>query len=212
MGLLSDGTRNGPRLLVLSPSDQRYRDLLKRYHAICEMVGPLPPPTVVSTDHGYQRFLLFALPAQRQPGPCIAPAMAWIDTPLPDVQVSGQVQVRGWAFKDGVGLSNVELLLDGRPVAQAEYGTLLDVRPYWKISTDPQHPNVGFSATFDTHALPPGTHWLGLRLHGHDGSVEDWGNSPLPFPHLRLRNDRCHDCCPSRACARDPNRRAGALP
>ncbi|NEL27609.1 MAG: glycosyltransferase family 39 protein, partial [Xanthomonas perforans] len=31
-GLLSDGTRAGPRLLVLSPSDQRYRDLLKRYH------------------------------------------------------------------------------------------------------------------------------------------------------------------------------------
>ncbi|PPT53526.1 hypothetical protein XarbCFBP8150_21615, partial [Xanthomonas arboricola] len=44
-------------------------------------------------------------------------------------------------------------------------------RPYWKISTDPQHPNVGFNATFDTHALPPGTHWLGLRLHGHDGSA-----------------------------------------
>lgn len=38
------------------------------------------------------------------------------------------------------------------------------------------------------------------------------GNSPSPFPHLRSRNDRRHDCCPSRACARDPNRRAGALP
>ncbi|KHL51483.1 membrane protein, partial [Xanthomonas euvesicatoria] len=86
-GLLSDGTRTGPRLLVLSPSDQRYRELLKRYHAICDMVGPLPPPTVVSTDHGYQRFLLFALPAQRQPGPCVAPAMAWIDAPLPKVSV-----------------------------------------------------------------------------------------------------------------------------
>lgn len=178
-GLLSDGTRAGPRLLVLSPSDQRYRDLLKRYHAICAMVGPLPPPSVVSTDHGYQRFLLFALPAQRQPGPCIAPAMAWIDVPQPDVSVSDRVQVRGWAFKDGVGLSDVELLLDGRPVAHADYGALLDVRPYWKISTDPQHPNVGFSATLDTHALLPGTHWLGLRLHGHDGSVEDWWEQPV---------------------------------
>ncbi|KEZ96177.1 membrane protein, partial [Xanthomonas vasicola pv. vasculorum NCPPB 895] len=178
-GLLSDGTRTGPRLLVLSPSDLRYRDLLKRYHAICDMVGPLPPPTVVSTDHGYQRFLLFALPAQRQPGPSVAPAMAWIDTPLPNVTVSGKFEVRGWAFKDGIGLSNVELLLDGRPVAQATYGNPLDVRPYWKISTDPQHPNVGFTATLDTHALPPGMHWLGLRLHGHDGSVEDWWEQPL---------------------------------
>ncbi|PPV07757.1 hypothetical protein XbrCFBP1976_05545 [Xanthomonas bromi] len=178
-GLLSDGTRTGPRLLVLSPSDLRYRDLLKRYHAICDMVGPLPPPAVVSTDHGYQRFLLFALPAQRQPGPCVTPAMAWIDTPLPDVAVSGKLEVRGWAFKDGVGVSNVELLLDGRPVTQAAYGTQLDVRPYWKISTDPQHPNVGFTATLDTQALPPGTHWLGLRLHGHDGSVEDWWEQSL---------------------------------
>nr|CEH58728.1 conserved membrane hypothetical protein [Xanthomonas citri pv. citri]CEH91678.1 conserved membrane hypothetical protein [Xanthomonas citri pv. citri] len=178
-GLLSDGTRDGQRLLVLSPSDQRYRDLLTRYHAICDMVGPLPPPTVVSTDHGYQRFLLFALPAQRQPGPCATPAMAWIDAPLPDVAVSGTLQVHGWAFKDGVGLANVELLLDGRPIAQATYGTPLDVRPYWKISTDPQHPNVGFTATLDTHALPPGTHWLGLRLHGRDGSVEDWWEQPL---------------------------------
>ena len=35
-------------LLVLSPSDQRFRDLLTRYHALCEQVGPLPPPRVVS--------------------------------------------------------------------------------------------------------------------------------------------------------------------
>lgn len=152
MGLLSHGERSGPRLLVLSPSDQRYRDLLTRYHAICAMVGPLPPPKVVSTDHGYQRFLLFALPAQRQPGPCIAPAMAWIDTPLPGVAATTTMQVRGWAFKDGVGLSRVELLVDGRPAGRADYGATLDVRPYWKISNDPQHPRVGFTATLDTRA------------------------------------------------------------
>jgi hypothetical protein len=56
-------------LLVLSPSDQRYRDLLARYHAICEQVGPLPAPRVVSSDHGFQRFLLFRLPVQRAQGP-----------------------------------------------------------------------------------------------------------------------------------------------
>ncbi|KLD72943.1 membrane protein, partial [Xanthomonas hyacinthi DSM 19077] len=69
-GLLSDGRRDGPRLLVLSPSDMKYRLLLQRYHAVCDLVGPLPPPKVVSSDHGSQRFLLFALPAQRLPGPC----------------------------------------------------------------------------------------------------------------------------------------------
>ena len=66
--LLHEGKRSTPMLLVLSPSDQRYRDLLARYHAICGQVGPLPAPRVVSSDHGFQRFLLFRLPAQRAPG------------------------------------------------------------------------------------------------------------------------------------------------
>ncbi|WP_410594546.1 hypothetical protein, partial [Bacillus sp. SIMBA_074] len=54
-----------------------------------------------------------------------------------------------------------------------------DVRSYWRISTDPQHPHVGFEATLDLGGLPPGRHWLGLRLHGNDGSVEDWWEQPL---------------------------------
>jgi hypothetical protein len=45
---------------------------------------------------------------------------------------------------------------------------------FWKISTDTAQPGVGFRAQV---ALPPGTsgtHWLGLTLHGKDGSVEPW--------------------------------------
>ena len=173
-GLLHDGERRGPLLLVLSPSDQRYRELLERYHQVCEQVGPLPPPRVVSQDHGYQRFLLFRLPAERAEGACVTPAMAWIDTPQFGADVSGELEVRGWAFKDGVGLSRVELLVDGKPAGQLSYGRPYDVTGFWKISSDPQHPNVGFDARVDTKGLAPGTHWLGLRLHGNDGSVETW--------------------------------------
>ncbi|RRU08809.1 glycosyltransferase family 39 protein [Stenotrophomonas sp. 278] len=173
-GLLHDGERRGPMLLVLSPSDQRYRELLERYHQVCEQVGPLPPPRVVSQDHGYQRFLLFRLPAERAEGACVTPAMAWIDTPQFGADVSGELEVRGWAFKDGVGLSRVELLVDGQPAGQVSYGRPYDITGFWKISNDPQHPNVGFDARVDTQGLPPGTHWLGLRLHGNDGSVETW--------------------------------------
>lgn len=182
-GLLSDGNRDGMRLLVLSPSDQRYRDLLRRYHEICKMVGPLPPPKVVSTDHGYQRFLLFALPAERLPGPCVAPAMAWVDAPLPGDEVSDSFDIHGWAFKDGVGLRQVEVLVDGRVIARANYGRELDVRPYWKVSTDPNHPYVGFHATVDASKLAAGRHWLGLRLRGADGSVEEWWEQPLTVVH-----------------------------
>ncbi|WP_254458876.1 ArnT family glycosyltransferase [Xanthomonas sacchari] len=178
-GLLSDGRRDGPRLLVLSPSDMKYRLLLQRYHAVCDLVGPLPPPRVVSSDHGSQRFLLFVLPAQRASGPCTTPAMAWFNTPDVDATVGRRFDVSGWAFKDGVGLDRVEVLLDGKVVAQARYGDVYDVTKFWKISTDPRHPNIGFRATVDASGLAPGTHWLGLRLHGRDGSVEDWWEQPI---------------------------------
>jgi len=178
-GLLSDGSRDGARLLVLSPSDQRYRDLLDRYHEVCALVGPLPPPREVSTDHGYQRFLLFRLPAEREPGDCVAPAMAWIDDPRPGAKVGEAMRVHGWAFKEGVGLRGVEILVDGEPVARARYGELADIRAYWKNSTDPQHPRVGFEAQVSLQGLAPGRHWLGLRLHGHDGSSEEWWEQPF---------------------------------
>jgi len=180
--LIDEGRRSVPQLLVLAPGDQRYRDLLERYHQVCALVGPLPPPRVVSTDHGYQRFLLFRLPAGRQEGACTTPAMAWIDAPLPGAAAHGVVDVKGWAFKDGVGLDAVEVLVDGKVVARAEYGADYDVTAFWKISTDPNHPRVGFSARLDADALPPGRHWLGLRLHGADGSVEDWWEQPLDVP------------------------------
>lgn len=181
-GLISDGGRSTPRLLVLAPGDQRYRDLLQRYHQVCDLVGPLPPPRVVALDHGNQRFLLFQLPAEKQPGPCVTPAMAWINTPLPHEEVGKVVEMQGWAFKDGVGLSGVEVLVDGRVMATADYGAEYDVFGYWKISTDPNHPKTGFTARFDTTALAPGRHWLGLRLHGADGSVEDWKEQPFEIP------------------------------
>ncbi len=181
-GLLHDGQRDGPMLLVLSPSDQRYRDLLERYHDICAQVGPLPPPRVVSQDHGYQRFLLFKLPAQRIDGPCVTPAMAWVDAPLQDEKVAERMEVRGWAFKDGVGLSRVALSIDGQPVGDAVYGRAYDITAAWKISTDPQHPRVAFDATLDTRQLAPGTHWLGMTLYGNDGSVEQWQEQSFIVP------------------------------
>lgn len=172
--LLSNGERSGPRLLVLAPSDQRYRDLLSIYRQVCDLVGPLPPPRVVSSDHGYQRFLLFALPADKLPGPCVTPAMAWVDSPAPGYSGAGEIEVSGWAFKDGVGISKVEITVDGKVMATADYGHAYDITGFWKISSDPAHPHVGFRARLDTTDLAPGKHWLGLRLHGRDGSVETW--------------------------------------
>ncbi|WP_460713865.1 ArnT family glycosyltransferase [Lysobacter terrae] len=170
-----------PTLLVVGISEVPYKELLQRYHALCEMVGPLPPPQVLNVDHGRQRFALFALDSRRD-GPCTTPAMAWIDAPVGGAAVGRKFELRGWAFKDGVGLSRVEVLLDGRTVAQAEYGLRYEgLQNFWRGSNDPQHPNVGFRAQVDLGAteLDAGRHWLGLRLYGRDGSVEDWSEQPI---------------------------------
>ena len=186
-GLIGDGRSEVPQLLVINPADQRFRDLLARYRQLCGWVGPLPGPRTLSIDHGRQRFLLMRLPpdplGERQGSACITPALAWIDSPSPRSQVGDAVTVSGWAFKDGAGLRAVELLVDGQPWQMADYGHRLDVRPAWPGSTDPQHPHVGFRATLDLSTLPAGTHWLGLRLHGNDGSQEDWAQQRVELRH-----------------------------
>jgi hypothetical protein len=178
--LQSDGSRDGPVLLVVGTNDVQYKSLLDYYHQLCARVGPLPPPRVVNVDHGRQRFLLFALPAKKAAGPCTTPAFAWVDTPQSKAGVARRFEVSGWAFKDGVGLKGVDILLDGKTVAKARYGlSSPGTAAFWKISTDPNHPDVGFAAEVDLASVKPGRHWLGLRLHGADGSMEDWSEQPL---------------------------------
>lgn len=183
-----EGTRErlagSPLLLVVGATDVSYRDLLQRYHALCELLGPLPPPRVLNVDHGRQRFVLLAwpagLPAAPETGACTTPALAWIDAPVAGARIDGGFEMVGWAFKDGVGLDRVEVLVDGRPVATAEYGLPSPgTAAYWRISSDPNHPDVGFRARVDASDLRPGRRWLGLRLHGSDGSVEDWSDLPV---------------------------------
>ncbi|MGH8075139.1 MAG: ArnT family glycosyltransferase [Lysobacter sp.] len=174
---------DAPVLLVVGATDVPYKLLLQRYHDLCGMVGPLPPPRVVNVDHGHQRFLLFKLERGVEASAdatCTAPSMAWIDTPVSAAKVGSSFEVTGWAFKNGVGLDRVEVTLDGAPVAQAQYG--LDnpgVARYWQLANDPNQPRVGFSASVDASSVTPGRHWLGLRLHGSDGSVEVWPEQPV---------------------------------
>jgi hypothetical protein len=170
----------GPTLLVVEDTARALKDRLAGYHDLCRRLGSLPPPRVLNVDHGRKRFLLFRLDAPATSSRCELPALAWIDRPLPGDVASGSVQVAGWALRDGGGITAVEVTLDGVPRARAQYGAAMpNVAPYWRISTDPNHPRVGFSAQLDLAGVAAGTHWLGLRLHGSDGRVEDWPEQRL---------------------------------
>ena len=169
----------GPVLLAVGVSEVEFKNLHRRYLELCERVGPLPAPRILNVDHGRQRLALFRLGGLAK-GPCTAPALAWIDRPVAGQHIGSRIDVRGWAFRQGVGLSRVEATLDGRVIGTLDYGT-----PYgglersWPGLVDPNEPRLGFTGSVDTAGVPPGRHWLGLRLHGRDGAVEDWPEIPI---------------------------------
>ena len=185
-GLQSEETITSPALLVVAAHHVEFSQLLNYYHGLCQQFDALTLLDVVNADHGRQRFVLFAANGQpRTDGAalpsCVLPSLAYWDAPVANAKLSGTFEVRGWAFKDGVGLEKAEVLLDGAPLVMTDYGKPAPhIAEYWKISTDPQHPHVGFVAQLP--ALPSGIHWLGLRLYGHDGSVEDWREQRIVVP------------------------------
>ncbi|HZX80319.1 MAG TPA: glycosyltransferase family 39 protein [Lysobacter sp.] len=169
----------GPVLLVVGASEVEFKNLHRRYLELCRVVGPLPAPRVLNVDHGRQRIALFRLAGPAK-GACTAPAMAWVDAPVAGARVGSTLDVKGWAFRQGVGLARVEATIDGRVVGELRYGDVYEgLDASWPGLVDPGAPRLGFSGRVNTAGVAPGRHWLGLRLHGRDGAVEVWPDVPI---------------------------------
>ncbi len=180
--LQRDGLPGQPTLLVISSTDVKLRQLVNHYQSLCDRLGPLPAPEVVNIDRGAQRFLLFQLDGRRRPGPCVAPAIAYVNTPKPGASVSGSFEVDGWALKEGVGVKAVNITLDGKPVAKAQYGSddAWLVRDFYRgRSRDPNGTRIGFQARVQLGQDLRGEHWLGLEIIGGDGSRERWAEQRI---------------------------------
>jgi len=64
------------------------------------------------------------------------------------------------------------VLLDGVPRVTASYGEPFPgVRGQWPMSTDPNHPAVGFSARLVLEPADRGRRVLALRVSGTDGDT-----------------------------------------
>ena len=179
-----DAAAARPALLVVSPDDVKLSELLDHYQALCRRFGALPAPEVVYADGGSRRFLLFALDAgdaAAADARCVPPAIAYLNTPQAGARLPAVFEASGWAIKDVAGVERVTLTLDGRVVAQAEYGLREDwpQRFYGGRSQDPSLPQVGFRAQVDASGLPAGRYWLGLEVTGKDGSVERFAGWPV---------------------------------
>ena len=145
----------------------------------CALFPGLRAVGELGVDEGRQRFLFY----RHDPGAsgrCDAPALAFLDIPLPGAVVRNGFDLRGWASQDGVGVARVEVLLDGRSVGLAHYGTdNPGVRSQWPDSDDPQHPDVGFIARVRLGGVADGEHLLALRVTGRDGRVRILENRPI---------------------------------
>ncbi len=175
-GLLSAGRADwdeGPVLLVVEDTARPLKARLQGYRDLCRQAGGLPAPRVLNVDHGRKRFLLFRITTPETD--CVLPALAWIQTPVPGDRVGGEMTVEGWALKPGAAVSRVELRLDGKPVADADYGQpRADVLEFWGLQGNGADPQVGFRVRVDLGDRPPGRAWLGLVIHSEDGSAEAW--------------------------------------
>ena len=173
-GLLSAGRGDwgeAPVLLVVEDTARPLRQRLEGYRELCDRAGALPAAQVLNVDQGRKRFLLFRL-APGDAG-CRLPALAWLEAPLPGARLDGDQEVQGWALKPGGGVARVDVTINGAVVASAAPSLPRpDVLVYWRLPGEDER--VGFRVPLPRDRLVPGTHWLGLVLHGHDGSVEAW--------------------------------------
>ena len=161
-----------------APAKCSTRTCSQRYHALCAQVGPLPPPRVVNIDHGRQRFLLFALDREARDGR-MHDAGDGVDrrAAAGGARRRARSTCSGWAFKDGVGLDRVEVTARRqRRSAAADYGSTIPApQRYWQdLQRSAASATSASARRSSAGAVTPGRHWLGLRLHGRDGSVEDW--------------------------------------
>ena len=112
--------------------------------------------------------------------PCPLPPKAWIDTPQENAILSGKVTVAGWAYNEDLGISSIEIILDGRVVAKANYGISRgDVASAMNVQRDPNTPNFGFEAEIDTTHVENGDHWLELMLINGQGNSLPYGKRLL---------------------------------
>ncbi len=100
-----------------------------------------------------------------------------IDAPSVHSPVNGMCTVVGWAL-DRSGVETVEILLDGKKLADAEYGhsrpDVAEVHPGF-----PDGALSGFQCTFDTDSMAPGDHRLRLRIRNRNGETELGAYRPI---------------------------------
>ena len=113
---------------------------------------------------------------QIQTSACPFPAIAWIDTPVRGAELSGIVDVNGWAFNEDIGIESITLLIDSEAIGRVDYGgSRPDVVKVMQVQSDPNSPNIGYDYNFDSNQLDNGSHQLEIEIKNHLGITQRFG-------------------------------------
>lgn len=155
---------------------------------ICSRAARLEHLSELSLFGGDKKFsfyrgqsLVDATAAETLPAaPCPYPAIAWIDAPGRDAVLSGTVDLNGWAFNEDIGVTSIQVLIDGQAIAEVEYGgSREDVVEVMGVSSDPNRPNIGFNYRLDSSQLDNGSHRLEIEVTNALGISERYGEREI---------------------------------
>jgi hypothetical protein len=100
------------------------------------------------------------------------PPFGSLDGPTPDANVSGTVNVHGWAM-DNKSVSQVQLIIDGGAPTSLSYGNNRpDVCKVWPGYSACAHNNVGYQGSFNAGALAPNAcgHVIEIKVIDNQGN------------------------------------------
>ncbi|MDA1369526.1 MAG: glycosyltransferase family 39 protein [Proteobacteria bacterium] len=109
--------------------------------------------------------------------PCPYPVRAWIDNPAAGAEMSGVVNISGWAYNEDIGVQAVYILIDNLRAGSAQYGIgRVDVVEVMGVASDPNAPYLGYQFSLDTTSVANGTHWLSIEIVNLQGTSYRYGD------------------------------------
>ena len=131
---------------------------------------------VVRLTDSAQQSITRTLAISIKPADKLAP-FGNLETPDFRATLNNTASGSGWAL-DNVGVSTIEVMVDGRKVGEAIYGlNRPDIGAIW--GSFPNAGRAGFSFVFDTTTLNNGEHTLSVRLLDAAGNVTVIGTRPI---------------------------------
>ena len=155
---------------------------------LCARTGRLAHLGELSLFNGDKRFSFYRGAALHsidslekiQTSACPFASVAWIDTPSRGAQLSGVVDVNGWAFNEDIGIESITLLIDSEAIGQVDYGgSRPDVVEVMQVRSDPNSPNIGYNYNFDSNLLGNGLHRLEIEIENRLGIKQRFGERTI---------------------------------